>query len=663
MFAHEPFQRHIICPPGAKLANVSSLLLQEGQIGIYDLEGEQDDNGLKALTSFDGRPKDEQRYVIRVGRNDIVKSRDSNDKSFSTPAFAINEIIDVYASAPKEKEIKVDEVILGYNGIDDETAIKANKGDRIPVTLKMYGRPFEVLGYPNGEVYIYDYIYIEDCPALANPCDGECDPCEQVDLLPAILKFIERIKAQPIAGGGHVGDYIEIAPIHSCTEAPEKNPTEEDMNFYCLETCDTGDAYALMLLKSQYPGLDIKRVDRKFSTTKYQVMKTGAAPADYEQHLASIMKGCDECPENYSAVNGGYIYSVTLVDDGADKSDVVETLTNAVADTAKKLDGQNGDAGMYTVVLSKKLSNADMKTFVDANPTAIVSFLAKTADMCANPTVTNVSWTACGSCKVSKDAYAITLPDNECGESAKAELQAAFPNLVIEDYGQAGGCQHSFKTTVYTNMVCDDCDPIFRDFYVSKAPDSYRGRNWRKLGSVAGDGSIIDPLPKQCKCGVKFKGIDYQLVPTDCLLDKMTFEEGSVRISVSGGYPDEQREAIHNYTTPLHTEYKSHWAPRTHLGAELLGFEKEMRNYFDFRTTHRNYMERVFTNEETRLDMLTQYADFSFTIKPKRNPNGFDNDIYDHITFHFHVPYGQHEGIQELMDMLAASAGVKPCKI
>lgn len=657
MAIHRPYQRHIICPPGAKIADTSSLLLQEGQIGIYDVDGEKDENGMKAVTDFAGCPKDEQRYVIRIGAPDKIKARDTNDKTYSTPTFALNEIIDVYASAPKSKEIKVDEVIVGYNGIDDATAIKANKGDRIPVKIKLTGRPFELLGYPYGELWIDDYIVIEGCAGMPGLCDEECNPCETVDLLPAIMAFIERVKAQPVAGGGHVGDYVEITPIHSCDNEPDKDVVEEDMNFYCIEVCDTGDAYALMMLKTQYPGLNIKRTERHLSMSKYQVMKMGGKPAAYEQKLSSILKGCDECPEGTSEVKGGYVYAVVISDNGEDKSEALAELGEG-----KKI-GQDKANGMYVVTADKKLTKAEISAFVEGEPTATVTFVSKVADMCSNPTVNSIEWVACGSCKVSKEAYMISLPDDECGGTALEELKEAFPNMNIEDYGTPGGCQHSFKGEVYTNMVCEDCDPIFRDLYVSKAPAPYRGRQWKKLGAVANDGTVVDPTPKLCKCGIKFKGIDYMIVPTDCLLDKMVFEEGSVRIAIQAGYPDEQREAISTYFEPIHTEYKSHWAPRTHLGAELLGFEKEQRQYFDLRTTHRNYMERVFTNEESRIDMLTQYADFSVTIKPKRYSNGFGRVIDDHITYHFHVPYGQHEGIQELMDLLASAAGIKPCHI
>lgn len=662
MAIHRPYDRHIICPPHAKLANVDSLLLQEGQIALYDIEGEQTADGLKALTDLKGYRKDEQRFQIRIGRNELVQDRVSDDKAFSTPTFAVDEIIEVYASAPKSKDIKVDEVIFGYNGIDDNTAIVASKGDRIPIHLRLSGRLFELRGYPMGEVNIDDYIYFEKCVGKEDSCN-ECDPCADVDILAAILKTIERIKEQPIAGGGKVGDFVEIHPIHFCDEMV-KTPVETDMNFYCIEMCDTGDVQALNQLKAAYPGLDIKRVERKGSISKYQVMKEGAKPADYEQELSSIMKGCEDCPEGYTKVDGGIIYAVTLEDDGVDQSTNVESLANAVSSTAKKASAQDGGIGMYTVVVSKKLTKAEISTFVETNPTATVTYVATTKDMCSNPTVTTASWSACGSCKISKEAYEITLPDNECGGSVKDELAAAFPYLTIEDYGTPGGCQHKFKTTVVTNMVCDECDPIFKNFYVSKAPEAFRGRNWKKLGAVAGDNTIIeDPLPKNCKCGILFRGIDYLLAPSDCLIDKMTFQEGSVRISVEGGYPDEQREAISTYFNPIHTEYKSHWAPRTHLGAELLDKEREQRSYFDFRTNYRDVMQRMFTNQETRLDLLAPYADFSVTLKPARYSNGFGRVMDDHITVHFHVPYGAHEGIQEMMDMLAASANIKPCKV
>ena len=49
-------------------------------------------------------------------------------------------------------------------------------------------------------------------------------------------------------------------------------------------------------------------------------------------------------------------------------------------------------------------------------------------------TITNTyNWVAGETCKVSKSQYNIILPDTECGASRLAELQAAYPDLVIEE--------------------------------------------------------------------------------------------------------------------------------------------------------------------------------------------------------------------------------------
>lgn len=137
------------------------------------------------------------------------------------------------------------------------------------------------------------------------------------------------MKNQPIAGGGKVSDYIDITPVTRCTnEATE--PETEDVNFYCMEVCDTGDDLALAEVRAQYPGLKIVRETIEGSMSRYKVMKKGAKPADYTQRLISIMKGCTDCPPNYTEVKGGYLYSISLEDDGVDMSTTVESLPNVV---------------------------------------------------------------------------------------------------------------------------------------------------------------------------------------------------------------------------------------------------------------------------------------------------------------------------------------------
>lgn len=130
----------------------------------------------------------------------------------------------------------------------------------------------------------------------------------------------------------------------------------------------------------------------------------------------------------------------------------------------------------------------------DTNPTAIIYYVAKTSDMCENPTVRTASWSACGSCKVSTEKYYITIPDDECGNSALEEIKQAFPELEITDYGTPAACQHSFQTTVYTNMLCDECDKVFEDSSparLRRLTATVCGRNWSRLRNLALTASAV----------------------------------------------------------------------------------------------------------------------------------------------------------------------------
>lgn len=648
---HRPQDRVLFVSPHAKMVDVDSIFLKEGQIGIYDTK-DTSENGCKAVIDFTGKPRNDKRYEIRIGRNEQAASRSIYDKDFSTPLFSLNEITEIYASWPKKDHAYVDDVILGYNGVSDDTAFSVSKGDRIAIRLILAGRAFELLGYEGGRIEINDAILLDDCDNTPNQCE-ECDPCEEVDLLPAVLKCIERMKNQPIAGGGKVSDYIDITPVTRCTnEATE--PETEDVNFYCMEVCDTGDDLALAEVRAQYPGLKIVRESINGSMSRYKVMKKGTKPNDYTQRLISIMKGCEECPPSYTEVKGGYLYSISLEDDGVDMSTTVESLPNVVADTVNKMSQIKG-SGLYIAATSKKLTDEEISTFVEANPTAIIYCVAKTSDMCENPTVRTASWSACGSCKVSTEKYYITIPDDECGNSALEEIKQAFPELEITDYGTPAACQHSFQTTVYTNMLCDECDKVFEGFFTSKAPASYRNRMWKKLESA-------QELGTNCKCGIRFRGKEMLLSPSECLMDKMTYVEDSVEIvGASGGYPDSLDEGSPIWWDQLHFERLSSKAPRTHVGGNMMDDELKGYAHFNGFPKHQDFMGRTFMNEYSRVEQTAQYVDFQITINPHRYAQGFGKVIADDpVNLILRVRYGAHEGVQEMINMIGAAAGLGP---
>ena len=63
---HRPQDRVLFVSPHAKMVDVDSIFLKEGQIGIYDTK-DTSENGCKAVIDFTGKPRNDKRYEIRIG--------------------------------------------------------------------------------------------------------------------------------------------------------------------------------------------------------------------------------------------------------------------------------------------------------------------------------------------------------------------------------------------------------------------------------------------------------------------------------------------------------------------------------------------------------------------------------------------------------------------
>lgn len=651
---HKPYDRQFTVPSGSVLKSGGSLDLSKGQIGLFGIE-DTTQNGLAAFFSLKGVAKN-KKFELRVGRGSEDHSSSGSDKDYSTPSFTLEDVIALNVSAPVRTEPLVDDVVLGYNGIDPATTFDISKGDRIPIFLKLTGASLGLLGYDCGEVVIQEDISVPNCPPV-NPnvanC-APCDPCEPISCKQPIMEAIERLRDKELLGMTKLREIIDITPVFGCTPAPA--PVLTAYNTFCLEVCDTGDDYALSLVQMQYPGYKVKFESRSGSTTKYNlVAKTGYTPAAYKQSIPSLIKGCENCPTNYTAVEGGLVYALTIEDEGVDMSSVIESLPNAVAGTALKADGQVNGVGFYTVVLTKKLTNAQVLTFGEANPTATVKYVNTVKSICTNSTITSIAWTACGTCNATVVNYTIDLPDNECGENRLEELQAAYSELVISLEGTTGGCQTRYKTSVPTNIVCDECDPIYMDYFTSEAPDSFEGHEWVEV--------VAAPVTDDCLCGIRFRGKLMVINPGMCDLDAMTYQEDSVKIEVSAGFQDEVvYENFPVFNDPVAVTYIQRWAPRTHVAGNMRIFEKESHTYFTGFPVHQDRMARNFLGEETLLsDGSKQVVDFELIIRPKVYVRRSEL-VYNTISFHTIVLVGQEKDVEELMNNIASAAGVTPVK-
>lgn len=659
MALHKPFDRSFFISGGAIMTQGRSLNLTKGQFGIFDVQSTNKD-GAKAVSSFRGKPKD-RLYELKLGKTDLTVTRSQNNKSYSSFPFKLSNVLDLKVSVPKNTEQKVDEVILGYNGINDDTAIKFKTGDRYKVYLELKGEPIGLLGYDNSKVTIPVYLDADTCSAL-KVCE-DCDPCAEVDCLPIVMQAIETLKDHKLRGNVALTDYVDITPVRNCEGEAEVQ--EIPYSFYCLDVCDTGDTNALALVQAQYPSVKIERTGRNGAVSSYQFLQESSldAPVEYVQTLPSLIKGCKECPSGYTEIEGGAVYAITLRNFGADMTSTIEELEGAIEGTVVRADATNNGVSYYTVLTESKLTTEQEDEFLqglselifDAEST--IEFLGEASAICDNSTETTVEWSECGTCNVSESQFTITLPDTECGEDRLTELQAAYPELTIAvntngDSEVKGGCQTQYITTVKTNLVCEECDPIFKDYYKADAPKSYDTRDWSPVVS----GTTLT----NCLCGIRFKGKVLEVHPDECLRDEIGFIDSSVMVRVSGGAVTEVREGIgETEDEPFNVEYISRYTRRTHLGGNLYSDEDRSMAFFTGTQRHvGDNVAKLLQGEESVLDSSKQYVDYAITIRRDTYSQSFGGRSEDNITYHILVEVGRQAPLERLLNTVGIAAGI-----
>lgn len=749
MGLNRAFDRPLFVMAGAVKNSGGSINLEKGELALVD-HSKSGDDGLQVITTTAGIPKDRKILELRLGVAEREPGRSHTNKAEATIPFSLDEIVGLKVSAPTRTEQSVDEFTLGYDGINPETSFNFKTGDAyFRMFLELSGGAIEYRGSEGGVERVAIDVAIPHCDSF-NDCET-CDNCTTVDCKEITLEAIARLRRRELSGGKKVEDFIDITPIFSC-DTPA-NPTEIAYNFYCLEVCDTGADEAKALVAAQYD-VKVDRVDRKGSISKYQMLipASAGAPADYDQTIISLIKGCADCPAGYIASPEGVLYTITLEDDGVDASATVQALPGYVAGTSIKSGNDNG-VGFYTVILDDALTDAEVASFLATNAitrTATLRNLGKVAAICENGTVTSTAWVSCGTCNVVEEEYTITLPDTECGEDRLAELNERYQGLTvtisdsdnteavvtvngtsgtanvtisgvdylmtfntdipttlsdfINTHGTAfailevsmivdgsgnlvitgpttvvsglsianvsgdlgvvfditetvlpltGGCRTQYTTRVISNMVCDECDDIYKDTYISKAPEAFETELWTKTDNVNNGPN------GNCLCGIRFKSRSFVLSAEEALRDLVQFTETSTLIRGAAGYPNEIREGIGRLPEGVYQpKYLSRWAPRTHLAGNLRVLENEGRAFFRGVKYRGQYLSRLLRGETSNMeDQMKQYVQYTLQVQHKKHAQSFAATAHEHINYDIFVEVGKHANVEALLNNLAANAG------
>lgn len=629
---------HFVTLDGAVKRQGGSLTLAAGTVGIVNISKSPTSKGAALVDNFDILSK-KDRLEIRMGRPDLGVSRSLTNKSITSPySFSLNDIVDLRVSAPKTEGIpSVDDFIIGYNGMDNSEIVLGN-GDSEQLQVTVSGKAMGYLGYPKSTITAQVNI--------SAPNSGDFTMQEIIEKAAADFKDYQLLGSTPL------GDYLDVIVVNS-----ENVTLTPNTQFFELVVDDGGTYSDLSRIQTAYPGLIIRRKEYTVTDGSVYVAIATALPADYLKTKPNKLKGCDDCPTGYTEITGGWVYEVSLEDDGADEVATIEGLPTAVAGTGSK-NAQDRGYGTYSVILDEPLTDTDLEAFITANPTAEVCQIGEVASVCEAPTdACPYVWVEGDNCTVDTETYTICLADDECGNSRLEELQNTYPELTITEVaGSEVACMRSYTTTVATNIVCEECDPIFREVFISEAPGDFDLVSWKKDAKT---------YSSTAKMGIRFRAKQNILSGGECLRDDINFLYDSVRLSVAGGFPTMINSSYgrcgnnDRFAVKMISRYK----PAVNLGGDLRAYEDRSRMYFDgnFRHVGNNYAKFAF-GEETRLQGTKGYVDYVLIIQTQRVTSMQTNLVNEKIAYHIIAPVGQHVEVENLLNDLAAAAGINQVK-
>lgn len=619
-----------------------ALNLAVGQVAFVDISKSTND-GVKVLSDFS--PIDPSaKLAIRMGEPNDNVSRSEDNKSISTIPFKLQDVVNIYVDAPDREGILVDDFVIGFNG-EDGSEIVLDNGENEVIEVCLKGDLMGMIGLPDSKhvATINLTAPLDGVRATtATPAAGEWTMQEIIE------NAYTELKNYKLPGNIPITEYVDVMLVNS--EFPATIPGT-DTTFYSLTVADKGTESALGAVQAQYPNLDIKKTGYEIDQSTYTVIST-SLPAPYQPSAKFALKGCDVCPAGYTELAQGFVYEV-VIEDPTDATATVQALPGAEVGSAV-LNDTVGDTNTYSVVTDDALTDAEIATFIGANPTASINLIAEdVADLCASPAPATVVWVEGETCKVDTESYTITLKDTECGESRLAELRAAYPELTItEGATSESDCQRVYTATgIPTNIVCEECGDIFRDLFVSEAPKMFGATSWVKAEKT---------YSGLAKMGIRVRGKRASIAGDEYLRDDMFFFDGSVEISLVGGYPTYTNESYLYGTNDRFTvKYFSRKADAQNLGGNLRKFEEEAQMHFRGRDRYvGNNYAKIATGQETRLEPLAQYIVYSITIAPHKYVSNFQQPQNGAFTYHFIVPMGKQEAFEGVVNKLASAAGL-----
>lgn len=644
---HGADNRYFIVPEGSTMTTGSSGQLAKGQIGLFDMS-KITANGVQAVASTAGADPKFSKFEVRLGVENLT-TRTLSNKSSKTITFSLADITKAWVGRPHVTEQKFDEWYVGYDGFDASKSFVFKPGETYQLDLVLWGKPLGYLNWNESHNFVAKYNFgIQENYDL---CVEE-DPCEAVDCKVQTLEMAKYFNNYPLSSGDTLSKYFYINPVLS----PAETPVLTEYTLYELSFCGFESDAELGKVQAQYPNYTIVRNEL---THVFEVLlpSTTSAPADYQMTLPDLIPGCEGCPDGYDEIEGGFVYVIKFEDAGEDESANIEAaLPNVVADSVVK-HGQNYGVGYYMAVTDTKLTSTELQNFAGASFNAATSivFAGEKGAVCTNNTVETVAWEEVATANATVKQFEIILGD-DCNGSRLAELQAAYPELVITQASTPtpANCLRKYTTTVVTDIVFPNGCPnstVLHQVYTATEPKAFDINTYWVETVEADENTYLCGLHIQAKpVIVNAEG--------ECLIDELPFIATSMRVKPAGGYITNVYLNSPIVNNPFPVLQVERGQDLDNLGGDMRSFERQGRFYFQNESYFNNVYSRSVLGLENQLEGLTQYSTYAFEVDRYKKAQGFGGNALESITYHMIVPVGKSAGVEALLNSLAGGAGV-----
>jgi hypothetical protein len=570
----------------------------------------------------------------------------------------LSEVVDLKVFAPKSVGVKVDDFIVGFNGIDGTELTLKNTSSSV-IELTLCGEPMLQLGYKTGEVTVAVTLQAPYVDSDGNVLEGEFATMQE-----RVEYAVKEFQRMTLLGGAPITDYVDIIAVNSENGALSGTA----YTFRSLTVTDAGDSNAFARVQAQYPTYKVVKTDRiGDEKSVYTVLVPSATVlADFEITSAGSVKTCEDCPSGFTATDAGFVYHITVEDDGADLSTTVDNIAGYVSGSISRKGNVDG-VGIYTLVTEEAVTDAEIATFKASTAvlgTSVVTFVGEVSAICTvvgesgfpDAVVDEIAWVLGNTCYATTKTFELTVADDDCGNARLAEIQSAYPNLTIavkldeDDVPVNNLCQTTYTTTIATNIVCEECSNEFRDLFTVEAPGNFGQTAWTLVTANA--------FNEDAKMGIRFRGKEFKMIGSEYFRDDMPMYWTSTKLKVAGGQPTFVAESWNNQDKPYEITVLSIAADPEAFGAQLWQTEDESRFYFDGlpRFEGNNYAKWLW-GQETKLKGDAQYIDYQLTVNPIKGYQ-YTPHASEQITYRIIVEVGRHTAVESLLNAIAVGAGI-----